>query len=127
MSDGPAVNPESEAPEGVALCTWDDFCKIHLKVAEVIACEDHPNADKLLKLQIRVGEKTKQICAGIKAFYSPEALVGKRIVVVDNLEPRSLRGEVSEGMLLAAREEGTDRLSLITTDIPDLASGSGVS
>lgn len=128
MSDDTApANETEQAPEGVQMCTWKDFSKIQIKVAEVLACEPHPNADKLLKLQIKVGDKTRQICAGIKAYYEPDALVGRRIVVVDNLEPRKLRGEVSEGMLLAAREDSSDRLSLITTDIADFASGSGVS
>ncbi len=110
-----------------ATCTYADFTKVKLRVAEVIAATDHPNADKLLKLTIRVGERTKQICAGLKGIYEPEALVGLRIVVVDNLEPRKLRGEVSEGMLLAAIETGTGRLSLLIPDQPDIKSGSEVS
>ena len=120
----PAENPVE--PEGVKYCTFEDFTKVALKVAEIIAAENHPNADKLVKLQIRVGERTKQICAGIKAWYPPETLVGKRIVIVDNLEPRKLRGEISEGMLLAARDEATGGLTLITTDAPDFPSGSSV-
>ncbi|MBN2713828.1 MAG: methionine--tRNA ligase subunit beta [Planctomycetes bacterium] len=114
---------EEAAPEGVKFCTYDDFCKIDLRIAEVTQAENHPNADKLLRLQLKVGDRTKQICAGVKAWYEPESLVGKRIVIVDNLEPRKLRGEVSEGMLLAARDEATGDLTLITTDKPDFASG----
>lgn len=117
--------PEEEAaPEGVQYCTFDDFTRIKLAVAEIVEAEEHPNADKLLKLQVRIGDRQKQICAGIKAWYTPEDLVGKRIVVVDNLEPRKLRGEVSEGMLLAASTD--DGLSLITTDRPDFPSGARV-
>lgn len=126
MSEEAKAPEEESAPEGIQLCTFDDFMKIQLRVAEVTQAEDHPNADKLLKLQIKLGERTKQICAGIKAWYTPESLVGKRIVVVDNLEPRKLRGEMSEGMLLAAREEGGDGLTLITTDVPDFGSGAEV-
>ncbi len=118
----------NETP-GVVYCTFADFSKIHLRVAEILTAENHPNADKLLKLSIKVGERTKQICAGIKAWYAPETLIGKRIIIVDNLEPRSLRGELSEGMLLAARDTGPDgqeRCILLTTDRPDTASGATV-
>ena len=125
-ADNSPENVEPE-PKPVKYCTFADFTKVELRVAEIITAEDHPNADKLLKLTIRLGERTKQICAGLKGVYEPEALVGKRIIVVDNLEPRKLRGEVSEGMLLAAREEGTGRLSLVITDAPDIQSGSEVS
>lgn len=113
-------------PEGVTYCTYDDFSKIRLTVAEVIAAEPHPNADKLVKLQIRLGDRVKQICAGIRAWYPPETLIGKRLVVVDNLEPRKLRGEMSNGMLLAAH--GPDNtLSLVTVDNPDFPTGGQVS
>lgn len=122
----PAPDATDEAPEGVVFCTFDDFCKITLTVAEIVEAEDHPNADKLLRLQLKLGERRKQICAGIKAWYAPETLVGKRIVVVDNLEPRKLRGEVSEGMLLAARAPEGDGLTLITTDQADFPSGASV-
>ena len=120
----PAVAPE--AVEGVALCTYADFTKIRLTVAEIIEAVPHPNADKLVKLKLRVGTREKQICAGIRAWYAPEALVGRRIVIVDNLEPRKLRGEVSEGMLLAAHAEG-DKLALVTVDQPDFPTGGAVS
>ena len=124
------MTEENQAPEGVQYCTFDDFCKVKLKVAEVLEAGEHPNADKLLVLKLQVGERTKQICAGIKAYYAPETLVGKRIIIVDNLEPRKLRGEMSEGMLLATHDnggaEGTERVVLLTTDLPDVASGSDV-
>lgn len=123
----PAPTPvASGLPEGVAYCTFDDFSKIHLTVAEIVKAEPHPNADKLIKLQIRLGDRQKQICAGIRAWYAPEALVGKRIVVVDNLEPRKLRGEVSEGMLLAAHGPN-DTVTLVTLDDPAFPSGGRVS
>lgn len=119
-----------ETPDGVAYCTYEDFCKVKLAVAEVLEARDHPNADKLLVLKLRLGEREKQICAGIKGHYTPEQLVGKRIVVVDNLAPRVLRGETSEGMLLATHDnrgvDGAERVILLTTDAPDAASGSGV-
>ena len=130
MSEEQSNEEEKTAPEGVEFCTYDDFLKVKLKIAEIIEAGDHPNADKLLLLKLKVGEKTKQICAGIKAFYTPESLVGKRIVIVDNLEPRKLRGELSEGMLLATHdnggEDGAERVILITTDLPDTHSGGEV-
>ena len=123
----PPAAPTPGPTEGVAFCTLADFQKVQLRVAEIVAAENHPNADKLLKIQVRVGDRTKQVCAGIKAWYAPEQLVGKRAILVDNLEPRKLRGEMSEGMLLAAHEPGTGRLCLLTTDLPDFASGSTIS
>lgn len=83
--------------------TYDDFAKIDLRVATVLAAEPHPNADRLLKLQIDLGGEHRQICAGIKQYVSdPATLVGRQIIVVANLAPRQIRGEVSNGMLLAA-------------------------
>lgn len=126
-AEQPAV---PSAPEGVQYCTFDDFTKVKLTIAEVLEAKPHSNGDKLLVLQLKLGERRKQICAGIRAWYAPESLIGKRIVVVDNLEPRKLRGEISEGMLLATHDhngpEGAERVVLITTDVPDVASGSSV-
>ena len=113
-------------PEGVALCAYEDFQKIKLAVAEVVAAEVHPKADKLLKLRVRLGGREKQICAGIRAWYAPEQLLGRRVVVVDNLAPRQLRGEASEGMLLAASAPDGSRLALVTVDDPGFPSGSEV-
>ena len=84
----------------------DDFRKIELKVATIKSAEAHPNADKLLVLQIDLGGEQRQICAGIRNHYTPEELVGKQIVVVANLETAKLRGMESQGMLLAASDEG---------------------
>lgn len=81
---------------------YDDFAKLDLRVATIVEAEAHPNADRLLKLQIDLGEEKRQICAGVKAFYDPADLVGKQIIVVANLAPRKIRGEESNGMLLAA-------------------------
>jgi len=117
---------QAPAAPGVLFCTYDDFSKLELRVAEVVAAEDHPNADKLLKLRVRVGETEKQICAGIRAWYQAADLVGRRLVVVNNLEPRKLRGEVSEGMLLAAQDAASGRLTLVTTDDSSFPSGATV-
>lgn len=108
---------ESAAPVPVALATFDDFKKIHLRTAQVLEAAPHPKADRLMLLKIQVGEKTKQIVAGIRQFYAPEQLVGRTIVVVNNLEPAKLRGETSEGMLLAVRLPDGG-LRLLTTDGP---------
>jgi len=84
--------------------SFDDFIKVDLRVATIVEAAEHPNADRLLKLRIDLGEELghRQICAGIKAFYEPADLVGRQIVVVANLAPRQIRGEESNGMLLAA-------------------------
>jgi len=81
---------------------YDDFAKLDLRVATIVEAESHPNADRLLKLQVDLGEEKRQICAGVKQFYNPEDLVGKQIIVVTNLAPRTIRGEESNGMLMAA-------------------------
>ena len=90
----------------------DDFVKLDLRVGTITAAEAHPNADRLLKLQVDLGDHQRQVCAGIRQFYDPDNLVGKQIVVVANLKPRKIRGEESNGMLLAASamegEELTD-------------------
>ncbi len=81
---------------------YDDFAKLDLRIATVLAAEAHPNADRLLKMQIDLGGEHRQICAGLRPYYEPNQLVGKQVVVVANLAPRTIRGEVSNGMLLAA-------------------------
>jgi len=95
-----------EAEATRAKISIDDFRKIELKVATIKAAEAHPNADKLMVLQIDLGGEQRQICAGIRNHYTAEELVGKQIVVVANLETVKLRGMESQGMLLAASDEG---------------------
>ena len=87
------------------MLSLDEFKKIELKVAEIKEVKDHPRADKLYIIVIDLGDKVKQIVAGIKSSYSKEDLVGKQVIVVDNLEPAVLRGVESQGMLLAASDE----------------------
>src|SRR5215475_5208435 len=93
---------------------YDDFAKIELRVATVIDCKPHPNADKLLLVQIDLGTEKRQICAGLRQHYQPEQLVGKQIVVVANLAPRQMRGEISNGMLLAATDPATGRVIVVS-------------
>jgi tRNA-binding protein len=100
-----------------------DFSQIDLRVAVITAAEEHPDADKLLVLKVDAGDGEKQLVAGIKTHYSVEELVGKKIIVVNNLTPAVLRGVESNGMLLAARDG--DEVVLITTD-KDVGPGSRV-
>ena len=94
---------------------YDDFAKLDLRVATVIECKPHANADKLLVLQIELaGGERRQICAGLRNHYEPEQLVGKQIVVVANLAPRQMRGEASQGMLLAATDAATNKVIVVT-------------
>ena len=97
----------------------EDFRKIELKVATIKAAEPHPNADKLMVLQIDLGTEQRQICAGIRSSYTSEELVGKQIVVVTNFATARLRGMDSQGMLLAA--SSGDRVIVMTPDQPALA------
>jgi methionyl-tRNA synthetase len=84
---------------------FDDFVKMDLRVATITACELHPGADRLLKIRLDDGTaEGRQVCAGIKAWYEPETLIGRQVVIVANLEPRKIRGELSEGMILAASD-----------------------
>ena len=104
---------------------YDDFAKVELRVAKVLEARPHPNADKLMLLQIDVGDDApKQIVAGIRAHYTAEQLVGKRIVVVNNLQPAMIRGETSNGMLLAA--SSGDKVVLLTPDDPECVPGAKI-
>ena len=111
------------APEGVAI-TIDDFAKVQLKTARVLAADKVEGTEKLLRLQLEVGGEKRQIVSGIAKFYKPEELVGKTIVIVANLKPVKIRGVESCGMLLAAGSG--ERLSLVTVDRPDFPSGASV-
>ena len=97
----------------------DDFRKVELRIATIKSAEPHPNADKLMVLQIDLGDEQRQICAGIRGHYAPEELLGKQIVVVANLETAKLRGLDSQGMLLAASDG--DRVIILTPDKTVLA------
>ncbi len=100
-----------------------DFSEIDLRVAVIKSAEEHPNADKLVVLKIDAGDGEKQLVAGIKNHYSMEELVGKKIIIVNNLAPAVLRGVESQGMLLAARDG--DEVVLLTTE-KDVGPGSRV-
>jgi methionine--tRNA ligase beta chain len=98
------------------MVTIDDFRKIELRVATIKSAEPHPNADRLMVLRVDLGEEERQICAGIRNHYAAEDLIGKQIVVVANLETAKLRGLESQGMLLAASDDG--RVIVLTPDKP---------
>ena len=96
------------------LISFDQFQELDLRVAEVIAAEKVPNADRLLKLQVDLGSEKRQVVAGIAAHYAPEDLIGKQIILVANLQPAKIRGVESQGMLLAA--EGGKELAIVTLE-----------
>ena len=102
----------------------DEFRKVELKIATIKSAEPHPNADKLMVLQIDLGAEDRQICAGIRSHYTAEELVGRQIVVVANLETAKLRGLDSQGMLLAASDE--ERVIILTPE-KSVPAGSKVS
>lgn len=100
--------------EDAGMASYEDFQKLDIKVAEIESVVPHPNADRLYVLGIVVGEVRKQIVAGIRTQYTEEQLKGKKIVIIDNLEPAVIRGVESQGMLLAASDETT--LTLIVPE-----------
>ncbi|MGA2143028.1 MAG: methionine--tRNA ligase subunit beta, partial [Brevinematales bacterium] len=104
----------------------DEFKKFDLRVAEIIEAVPLEKSKKLLKLKVRVGETEKQILAGIKPYYDPAALKGRKIIIINNLEPATLMGEKSEGMMLAASDEGHTKVIFLTPE-SDIESGSKIS
>lgn len=117
------ISRKAEKEEGANAISIEDFAKIDLRIAEVLEAEKVEGADKLLKLQIKIGNEKRQIVAGIAQHYTPEELIGKKIVVVANLKPAKLRGIESCGMLLAASD--SKGLTLVTID-RDIDSGAKV-
>ena len=117
--------------------TYDDFAKLDLRVATVKSAEFHPNADRLLKVQLDDGSPTgRQVCAGIRQWYDPAAMIGRQVVIVANLAPRTIRGEISQGMILCATDapfgtviaKGDDSRNVVTLAIEKpVAPGSTVS
>ena len=115
-AEAPAKAPEAQTVE---LVTIDEFCKVKLKTAKVVAAEKLEGADKLLKLKIDIGEaEPRPLVAGVAKYYSPEEILGKTIVVVSNLQPAKIRGAESRGMLLAAKAGKELRLVTVDGDIP---------
>ena len=105
--------------EEVAKINMDDFSKISMVIGEIIECKKHPNADKLLVSQIKIGNEIKQIVSGIAQFYSPDELIGKKVVVVQNLESSMIRGVESSGMMLCASSDN----KLEVLEVKEIPSG----
>ena len=100
--------------------TIDDFDKLDLRVGQIVEAKQHPDADKLLVFKVKIGEETRQIVSGIKNWYEPDDLVGKKVIVVYNLKPVKLRGVESQGMLLAASKgDKLTMASLLDSEFED--------
>ncbi|MGG1942457.1 methionine--tRNA ligase [Paenibacillus polymyxa] len=110
-----ASEASQKAPESKEKIGIEDFAKVELRVAQVVACEPVKKADKLLKLQLDLGYEQRQVVSGIAKFYTPEDIIGRKVICVTNLKPVKLRGELSQGMILAASHG--DQLTLAT--VPD--------
>lgn len=125
-AEAPKAEAKKEAKPAAAAdseITIDDFAKIDLRVATVVAAERVPKTDKLIKLQVKIGDEERTIVSGIAQHYEPENLIGKNVIVIANLKPAKLRGIESRGMVLAASDgEG----NLVLADAPGIASGSKV-
>jgi methionyl-tRNA synthetase len=116
-TEPPAKVAPGPAPEAAsAVVSYEDFQKLDLRVGRIVAAEPVPKADKLLKLTVDLGQEQRTVVAGIAASYQPEALVGKSIILVANLAPRTLRGVESQGMVLAAQSDG--QIVLASFDSP---------
>lgn len=116
--------PQKKTEKEPDYISFDDFQKVELLTAEIIEAEAVSGADRLLKLKVRVGKNTRQLVAGIARHYKPEDIVGKLVVIVANLEPATIRGVESQGMILAASRG--KKLTLVTTDDGEVPSGSRV-
>jgi methionyl-tRNA synthetase len=103
--------------------SFEEWKKVDLRIAKIIDVKDHPNADKLYVIKISLGNEERTIVAGIKPWYKTEELIGKKVVIVANLQPKNLRGIESRGMLLAAEYE--NNVVLLTID-KDIAEGAKV-
>ncbi len=111
--------PEDENKGSTDEITFDEFMKVELKVAEVIVAAKVKKADKLLKLQLNLGDEKRQVVSGIAEYYQPEELVGMKVICVTNLKPVKLRGEKSEGMILAGSKDGQLKLATIDQSLPN--------
>jgi methionyl-tRNA synthetase len=118
-SAAPASRPPAPSPSAPPAVSYEDFRKLDLRVGSVLAAERHPEADKLLRLEIDLGEEApRQIISGLAGHFTPESLVGKQVVVVANLTPRTLRGLESRGMVLTADSPEGLRLLGVSGPVP---------
>lgn len=116
MQEQPKETPA--AAEAVERISYDYFSKLQIRIAEILAAERVEGANKLLKLQVSLGDEQRQIVAGIAQYYEPESLVGRKIVLLANLEPAKIRGVESNGMLLAADVDGRAIILQPDSDVP---------
>ena len=122
-AEAPKAEAKKAAPAAADEITIEDFAKLDLRVATIVAAERVPKTDKLLKIQVKIGDEERTIVSGIAQHYEPEALIGRNVIVIANLKPAKLRGIESRGMVLAASDgEG----NLVLADAPGIASGSKV-
>ena len=122
-AEAPKAETKKAAPAAADEITIEDFAKLDLRVATIVAAERVPKTDKLLKIQVKIGDEERTIVSGIAQHYEPEALIGRNVIVIANLKPAKLRGIESRGMVLAASDsEG----NLVLADAPGIASGSKV-
>ncbi|MED1104150.1 methionine--tRNA ligase [Bacillus paramycoides] len=119
QASAPKVEEKKEEEPKAEEITIDDFFKVELRVAEVISAEHVKKADKLLKIQLDLGTEKRQVVSGIAKFYTPEELKGKKVICVTNLKPVKLRGELSQGMILAGEENGVLSLATIDQNLPN--------
>jgi methionyl-tRNA synthetase len=110
---------DDKEEEKADMISIDDFMKVELRVAEVIHAEPVKKADKLLKLQLDLGDEKRQVVSGIAKYYQPEELIGKKVICVTNLKPVKLRGELSEGMILAGEKDGVLSLASVDQSLPN--------
>ena len=115
---------EKEEKAEVPVATYDDFCKLQFRVGEILECRAVEKSKKLLCSQVKIGDEVRQILSGIRKYYSPEEMVGKKVMVITNLAPRKMAGMLSEGMLLCA-EDAEGNLALMTPD-KDMPSGAEI-
>jgi len=112
-TDQSTTEPAGRAAPETNTISFDDFCKVELRVGKVIEASDHPNADKLILLKVDLGDEQRQIIAGLKGYYTPDQLMGKEIIIVVNLAPRMMRGLESQGMLLAASSQDRSKVVVL--------------
>ena len=121
----PKEEPKEEPTEKTPEITIDDFAKVEMKVGVILESKPVEGADKLLVSKIKIGDEVRQIVSGIAKFYSPDEIIGKKVVVITNLKPVKLRGVLSEGMILAAADG--DKLSLVSPEKDCITDGTKIS
>jgi methionyl-tRNA synthetase len=118
-------NSKPAVVEQKAMINFDDFTKLDIRIGEITEATKVPKTSKLLMLKVKVGESTRTVVSGIAEHYSPEELPGKKVSILINLEPRKIKGILSEGMILMA-ENAEGKLAMISPDKPEIESGSAI-